>query len=907
MNQSKFRFAKIQLLSKERCFRNLNLSDTSSTSPSIAASSHFIATTSLSAGRVLVLPTDISKYDAKKSPLIAAHAGGVSDLGFTPFHADVLATGGDESIKLWKIPEDGFTSDVSKPEVEMKEMPGSVHSIQWNPLVDNLMAVGCKSALKICDVKEQKCLFSFDLTSYGTDLINVSWDYFGKEILCISKNYTMHYIDPRTKKEGTFGKGVKASGFRPQRAIFMGAGGKVLISGVSSSREPSLNIFDPRKLSDPLVDQQLSVSPGYLFPMYDHDTKILSLAIRGSNMVRLYDCAKAVKKSEIKPLSQKMLGFVVAGCCMAPKYALDVQQSEVIRLYSRDTSDVNPVSIRVPRKITGFHPELYPKTLSNHVYDLSCEAWVKGGNATPKLLAIDEKMSNFATISKGDSKETQQLGEKQEEKSETKEFKEEISDIRKKISSKLKRSAYVYLGGKQTTSKDKYFFDVKTGRPVNMQRNLALNKKFLAFPWKAIGGSAVAILPRDHKMGRIGDLPKVRGHSDQVTAFDLSILQPSKMATGAGEGVVKVWTIPENMKDDLKKEDCSLPCSGKILGLWFHPLVPDILLSASMGFEGCDMRVWNVKEEKEVSLINVHGETEVMSADWNVNGSLIVTTAKDHKVRVIDPRKNKVLYEFESQESARGTHAFFLDASSEIIACIGLIKGGERQVSVYDAKKGKCLGSKEIEGEAGAMMPQFDIDTGLLYVTAVGAPSIQFFLLATQTPYIEKLSSYKSLMGDFKGFVLNPKIECDVKKVEVAHGWQLSKDRLSPISFTVPRKRPEFFQDDLFVPTRSPKPLMDAATWSTNTDEKKEQAKYVSLQPAGMIPLSKAPKEKLTERELKYQRKKQEMAKPKPKGVLGHESAAEVRDHFRNLADMMDTSTNQWDAGGDDDDSDWSD
>eukprot|EP00954_Amorphochlora_amoebiformis_P020005 1336138-Amorphochlora_amoeboformis.AAC.1 len=54
-------------------------------------------------------------------------------------------------------------------------------------------------------------------------------------------------------------------------------------------------------------------------------------------MVRLYDCAKAVKKSEIKPLSQKMLGFVVAGCCMAPKYALDVQQSEVIRLYSRDT------------------------------------------------------------------------------------------------------------------------------------------------------------------------------------------------------------------------------------------------------------------------------------------------------------------------------------------------------------------------------------------------------------------------------------------------------------------------------------------------------------------------------------------------------------------------------------------
>eukprot|EP00466_Bigelowiella_natans_P017095 jgi/Bigna1/84619/fgenesh1_pg.175_\ len=67
-----------------------------------------------------------------------------------------------------------------------------------------------------------------------------------------------------------------------------------------------------------------------------------------------------------------------------------------------------------------------------------------------------------------------------------------------------------------------------------------------------------------------------------------------------------------------------------------------------------------------------------------------------------------------------------------------------------------------------------------------------------------------------------------------------------------------------------------------------------------MVPLSEAPEEKLTERQMKYQQRKEEAKAPKAKGFLGHESDGEVRQHFKQLAQLMDTNSNPWDAQGED-------
>jgi len=139
---------------------------------------------------------------------------------------------------------------------------------------------------------------------------------------------------------------------------------------------------------------------------------------------------------------------------------------------------------------------------------------------------------------------------------------------------------------------------------------------------------------------------------------------------------------------------------------------------------------------------------------------------------------------------------------------------------------------------------------------------------------------------------------------------KLTKDSVVPISFTVPRKRLEYFQDDIFVHTRTPEPWATAEQFFKG--EAKE-ARYVSMQPAGMLELSKAPKEAMTEAQRKYQNFLEMKAKEKeakPVGATGHSSSTEVQAHFAKVATTL-PSKNRWDAQVDNsqndvDDAEWS-
>lgn len=62
-------------------------------------------------------------------------------------------------------------------------------------------------------------------------------------------------------------------------------------------------------------------------------------------------------------------------------------------------------------------------------------------------------------------------------------------------------------------------------------------------------------------------------------------------------------------------------------------------------FTGCDnvVIIWNVGTgEALISLEDLHYDM-IYSVCWNRNGSLICTTSKDKKLRVIDPRKMELV------------------------------------------------------------------------------------------------------------------------------------------------------------------------------------------------------------------------------------------------------------------------
>lgn len=64
-----------------------------------------------------------------------------------------------------------------------------------------------------------------------------------------------------------------------------------------------------------------------------------------------------------------------------------------------------------------------------------------------------------------------------------------------------------------------------------------------------------------------------------------------------------------------------------------------------MSVLGCDNQIviWNVGAgEAMINLEDMHPDV-IFSVSWSRNGSLLCTACKDKKVRVIDPRKKKVV------------------------------------------------------------------------------------------------------------------------------------------------------------------------------------------------------------------------------------------------------------------------
>lgn len=76
----------------------------------------------------------------------------------------------------------------------------------------------------------------------------------------------------------------------------------------------------------------------------------------------------------------------------------------------------------------------------------------------------------------------------------------------------------------------------------------------------------------------------------------------------------------------------------------------------------------------------------------------------------------------------------------------------------------------------------------------------------------------------------------NVRDVEFARGYRLTTNTIEPTSFTVPRVKSTYFQDDLFPPTRVLwTPATSGSSWLSGDEQ---QPAWVSLKPADMPSLS---------------------------------------------------------------------
>lgn len=104
-------------------------------------------------------------------------------------------------------------------------------------------------------------------------------------------------------------------------------------------------------------------------------------------------------------------------------------------------------------------------------------------------------------------------------------------------------------------------------------------------------------------------------------------------------------------------------CRRRVTILEWHPTAENILLSA-----GFDHRIliWNIAKGQAVNAIECHPDV-IYSLSLNRTGSLLATTCKDKKIRIIDPRSGEVLRVGDSHQGNKASKVSSMNYFHEFI------------------------------------------------------------------------------------------------------------------------------------------------------------------------------------------------------------------------------------------------
>jgi len=246
------------------------------------------------------------------------------------------------------------------------------------------------------------------------------------------------------------------------------------------------------------------------------------------------------------------------------------------------------------------------------------------------------------------------------------------------------------------------------------------------------------------------------------------------------------------------------------LVLW-HPSAQNILLSA-----GSDNQVviWNVGTGE--ALLSFVLPDLVYSGCWNWDGSEVLFTCKDRKIRRVDPRTGEVEEEAVAHEGNKASRAIYL--KNGLVFTTGFTKHSERQYSLRaPGHLDDPIVMVELDTSNGVMFPMYDPDANLVYLCGKGDSVIRYFEITPEPPFVHYINTFQT-PDPQRGIGMIPKRGCDVSTCEIARFFRLNNNGFCQvIPFTVPRKS-ELFQEDLYPDTQADVPALTADEWWTGTN-----------------------------------------------------------------------------------------
>uniref|UniRef100_A0A8B9G4Z8 Coronin n=1 Tax=Amazona collaria TaxID=241587 RepID=A0A8B9G4Z8_9PSIT len=378
----------------------------------------------------------------------------------------------------------------------------------------------------------------------------------------------------------------------------------------------------------------------------------------------------------------------------------------------------------------------------------------------------------------------------------------------------VRQSKFRHVFG-QPVKADQMYEDIRVSKVTCDSSFCAVNPKFVAIIVESGGGGAFIVLPLA-KTGRVDkNHPLVTGHTAPVLDIDWCPHNDNVIASASEDTTVMVWQIPDYvpMRNITEPVVTLEGHSKRVSIISWHPTARNVLLSA-----GCDNLVilWNVGTgEMLLALDDMHTDL-IYNVGWNRNGSLLVTTCKDKKVRIIDPRKQQVVAErFAPHEGLRPVRAIFTREGH--IFTTGFTRMSQRELGLWDPNNfEEPIALQEMDTSNGVLLPFYDADSSIVYLCGKGDSSIRYFEITDEAPYVHYLNTYSSKEPQ-RGMGFMPKRGLDVSKCEIARFFKLHERKCEPIVMTVPRKS-DLFQDDLYPDTPGPEPALEADEWLSGKD-----------------------------------------------------------------------------------------
>ncbi|XP_059061678.1 coronin-7-like [Achroia grisella] len=355
--------------------------------------------------------------------------------------------------------------------------------------------------------------------------------------------------------------------------------------------------------------------------------------------------------------------------------------------------------------------------------------------------------------------------------------------------------------------------DICVGSYQTYGNNICASAAFMAFNWEHVG-SSLAVLPLDDCGRKSKTMPLLHAHSDTITDMEFSPFHDGLLLTGSQDSLVKVWHIPpEGLKESLSTAECTLSQKQRrVENVGFHPVADGLIHVAS----GHELALWDLTKQKEAFVNRDHGEV-IQSSSWKKDGRLIVTSCKDKKVRIIDPRASTAVVDVaNSHQNIKDSRVVWLGDQDRILTT-GFDSARLRQIMIRDVRNlSQTQKTLELDCSTGILMPLFDPDTNMLFLAGKGDTTILYMELTDREPYL--IEGLRHSGEQTKGACLVPKRALRVMEAEVNRVLQLASSTVVPIMYQVPRKSYRDYHADLYPETSGAVTYLSAPMWLQNQD-----------------------------------------------------------------------------------------